>query len=366
MSVQVSYKKQFTLGFLLFLTLIAVIEISVRVYELTIPECFWVNSDAFENNEIAKQICVDTNALKYQYFERYRWIEPDQHYPTININSYGFRGSEFFKEKPLDTYRIFIIGGSTAFSGGATSDETTIAGYLQKMYDESNLNEKIQVINAGVSGTFSFEENYMIKEYLLQFEPDMIIAYGGGNDAKFRDIEELPHFKTNWSFGIFKMSDLTFYRTPIMLYDFLFKPYRGATDYHPEYSETVAENWKKRWLDICRLGNENGFSTIVTVQPTIVTGNKQLSNGESKHLKGTVWENTTRNILLTMSDFLPEMNKSCSQTGDLRNIFNNFTEPLYIDDIHVTDKGNNIIAERLFEISYPILKNKKYQDTINN
>ena len=48
MSVQVSYKKQFALGFLLIIILIGVIEISVRVYEVTLPECVWINFDAFE------------------------------------------------------------------------------------------------------------------------------------------------------------------------------------------------------------------------------------------------------------------------------------------------------------------------------
>jgi len=365
MSVQVSYKKQFVLGILLILTLIIVIEISVRVYELTLPECSWLNADVFESNQVSKQVCVDMQKLEYQYLERYRWIEPNQHYPTLNTNSFGFRGPEFVKEKPPDTYRIFIIGGSTAFSVGATSDETTIAGYLQKMYDESDLKGKIQVINAGVGGAYSFEENNIIKEYLLQFEPDLIIGYDGANDARYRDIEEMPHYKKNWSFGLFTMADLTFYRTPFVLNDFIFKPYREATDYYPEYSEIVADNWKRRWLDICKLGNENGFSTIVTVQVILVTTGKQLSKDEVTYLKGNVWENTTRNILATMSGFLPEMNKSCAQTGDLRNIFDNYSEPLFFDDAHVTDRGDEIIAESLFEISYPVVKNKIQSDTNN-
>ncbi len=45
-----------------------------------------------------------------------------------NLNSLGFRGSEFSEIKPPDTYRIFMVGGSTMFGSGATSDETTIPG----------------------------------------------------------------------------------------------------------------------------------------------------------------------------------------------------------------------------------------------
>ena len=362
MSVQVSYKKQFALGFLLIIILIGVIEISVRVYETTLPECIWINSDVFENNQTSKKICQDLKKIQYQYLGNYLLLEPKQDDLTFTTSSHGFRGPEFEIEKEPGTYRIFIVGGSVVMGFGASSDEATIAGFLQKSYDESDLNGKIEVINAGVSGAVVFEETDMIKEYLLQFEPDLIIGYDGGNDARNRSFDELPYFKNNQLFGIFKMSDLTIYRTPFVLNDFLndflSRSYHQTADDNSEINVMVAENWKNRWLDICELGNENGFGTIVTIQPTLVTSSKHLSNDESKYVKGTSWENTTKNILETMGDFLPEMNKSCTQTADLTNVFDSYSEPLYFDDIHVTDKGNKIVAESLFEISYPILKNK--------
>jgi len=50
---------------------------------------------------------------------------------AININSLGFRGDEFSKIKPDRTYRIFMVGSSPMFGYGATSDETTIPGFMQ-------------------------------------------------------------------------------------------------------------------------------------------------------------------------------------------------------------------------------------------
>ena len=50
---------------------------------------------------------------------------------TISINSLGFRGDEFSKIKPDRTYRIFMVGSSPMFGYGATSDETTIPGFMQ-------------------------------------------------------------------------------------------------------------------------------------------------------------------------------------------------------------------------------------------
>ena len=53
----------------------------------------------------------------------------------INYNSLGFRGAEFSETKPSDTYRIFMLGGSTMIGSGASSDETTKPGILQKIFE---------------------------------------------------------------------------------------------------------------------------------------------------------------------------------------------------------------------------------------
>ena len=45
-------------------------------------------------------------------------------------------------------------------------------------------NQKIEVINAGISGATSLSEIKLIKERLIKFSPDLIIAYDGFNDIK--------------------------------------------------------------------------------------------------------------------------------------------------------------------------------------
>jgi len=355
MSVQVGYKKQFILGILLLIVLALAVEGIIKVYESSLPPCNWLHYDAFDDDKIAEQICRDANELKYQFFDTHRRIEPNQHYDTININNFGFRGPEITKVKPEGVYRIFIVGGSTAVSFGSSSDETTISGFLQKKFDALNLEQKIEVINAGVGGTFSYEENNLIKEYLLQFEPDFIIGYGGGNDARYRIMEELPAYKKDIFVGFFKLSDLKIYRTPFFLNEVLNNPI--WINFDKEHYEVIADNWKERWIEICELGNSNGFSTLVTVQPTILTVKKELSSDEAQFVKNNAIEETTKIILESMSKSLPLLEQKCTQTGDLRGIFDGFPEPIFFDDIHINDKGNEIIAEKLFELSFPIVKN---------
>ena len=86
---------------------------------------------------------------------------------AININSLGFRGNEFFKIKPDMTYRIFMLGGSPMFGYGASSDETTIPGYMQEFLNEEDFGFDIEVINSGIQAADSSKELKLLKQYFL-------------------------------------------------------------------------------------------------------------------------------------------------------------------------------------------------------
>ena len=134
MSAQVSYKKQIIIFLILFVLLLFAVEIGARVIEYSGEnECEFIGKDALKNVEIIKQnqICEDNNSTMYEVDGILKYI-PNQNMETININSHGFRGDDFSEKKDLDTYRIFIVGGSTTFGSGATSDDTTIPSFLQK------------------------------------------------------------------------------------------------------------------------------------------------------------------------------------------------------------------------------------------
>ena len=73
------------------------------------------------------------------------------------------------------------MGGSTVVGVGSTSDLTTIPGYLQKHYDY-NSNLTIEVINAGTPKAYSFSNAELIKNNLINYEPDLFIIYTGWND----------------------------------------------------------------------------------------------------------------------------------------------------------------------------------------
>jgi lysophospholipase L1-like esterase len=312
MSVQVSYKKQTMLGIIGITILLLLIEVIANVWWVTQINCEFEQNEIFENfDEVEKrQLCQDFYNLKTSGDE----IIPNQSTGSITINTLGFRGAEFSEEKPSDTYRIFMVGGSTMFGAGATSDETTIPGYLQHLLSEKDFEFDIKVINSGIQGADSNTELNLIEQKLVTLSPDLIIIYDGWNDLRAN-------------------------HTP----------------------KVVKENWEK----ICEFGKANDFDVIVTLQPIAGFGNKVLTNQESKYAQ--TGEDYTSNLLIESSSIYQNYAKNlseitaCTKTFDIRNAFDTETGPIYWDQGHVSDKGNSIIAKSLSNtIFYIISENHEF------
>ena len=103
-------------------SLFAGIEIIVIVFDFFEPSSSEEIKEVFLDfdERTVKDIFYSDN-LAYRY-DKILLNEPNQQFPTLNINSYGFRGPEITIEKPDNVYRIFFIGGSTAFGQIASSD----------------------------------------------------------------------------------------------------------------------------------------------------------------------------------------------------------------------------------------------------
>ncbi|MEE9563755.1 MAG: SGNH/GDSL hydrolase family protein, partial [Nitrosopumilaceae archaeon] len=172
---------------MLVIVFFAVLEGILRIYDYYNPRCDFMSNPLSKDMdyEFKKQIC-DMWKNHIVYLDPTSGISqnvPNQHFLTVNINSHGFRGPEIFIEKPDDTYRIFVVGGSTTFSIRALSDQHTIPGYLQQKFDETGLDKKIEVINAGIDAVTSTDELQLVKSKIVNYKPDLIIIYDGHNDV---------------------------------------------------------------------------------------------------------------------------------------------------------------------------------------
>ena len=314
MSAEISYRKQGLMIIFGLLIVFVVVELAAQFWWYNIETCAFEQSDVYADlpPETKRQMCIQTYEVQYSVTK----IDPNQHYDTININSEGFRGKEVSILKPDDTFRIFVVGGSTVYGTGAESDIKTIPGFLQQEFDNSEINYNVEIINAGIAGAWSYTSSLDAKNKLVNFEPDMMVIYGGWND--------LTRFSNS------------------------------ATDDTEITSWTNI--WKDRWLEVCGIGNEKNFQTIIALEPFIGTGNKKLTEEEfSWFLK-----NDHPRLLKLYDSYiqqLPELDNVCTKTADLREIFDDYEESIFWDSTHVGNRGNSIIAKNLFEIIVPQLPN---------
>ena len=217
---------------------------------------------------------------------------------VVTANSLGFRGSEFSKDKPDTTYRIFAVGGSTTHGAMLVNDDETWPAYLQQKFNQIDLEATVEVINVGIMAATTEQESKMIKDRLVDYDPDLIIMYDGWNDIQ-----------------------------------------------HLTVNKTI-----QNWQSVCELGIEKGFETIIILQPLAGTGNRVLTDHEHQNLNAVNIEK-----LHLLAENLITLNQYCAKTADFRGIFDYIQHPIFTDEGHTELLGNQIIAENIFAISLPIV-----------
>ena len=123
---------------------------------------------------------------------------------------------------------------------------------------------------------------------------------------------------------------------------------------------------KENWESMCKLGNENNFDVIITLQPIAGFGNKVLTQQESKYAQSGLDYN--KNPLSESSPVYRDYGKkledvnACVKTIDLRNVFDAESGPIYWDEAHVSDRGNNIVGKSLNTVIFPIISQNHQLD----
>lgn len=140
--------------------------------------------------------------LQYE-FDAYKNIQLSRNWVdtrgVVTHNAQGFRRTEnVSREKPEGTFRIFLMGASTAYGLGglfpnvqtdhAFLDNTeTIDAYLEDMLQEQLDFEGIEVINAGIPSVWTHHHLIYLNQTILGYDPDLILFLDGWNDHFFTD-----------------------------------------------------------------------------------------------------------------------------------------------------------------------------------
>jgi hypothetical protein len=98
----------------------------------------------------------------------------------VKLNSEGFRVErEIPNQKPPDELRIFVLGGSTVVGGHPLA--ATIPGVIEAHLRANGL-PQARVYNFGVVSFISGQELALLVHRLIDLQPDVVVAYDGGND----------------------------------------------------------------------------------------------------------------------------------------------------------------------------------------
>ena len=304
------------------------IQYLIRVGIITIPQTENVLTDS---SAIKPSVSILDTTSFFEVVLDHINMNQIKHPELYAINSEGFRGQEFSKDKPDNTYRIIAVGGSTTFSVGVT-EENAWPRILEKKLQNLSIGKNIEVINAGIPAITSFHESKLIKEKLIHYKPDLIIVYDGMNDVSCKMPEHITkdHAQTK--------------EVKIKLC--------GA--YTPDnYDKIYAE----RWSEICKLGEKNGFETVFILQP-FLHFDKILSDQEFHNYFLRSEQTIYLDSLESYAQQLSNIEKYCAKTADFRGVFDYYFEPLYFDHGHVGDRGNEILAGKVLELISPMLDKK--------
>jgi len=293
--------------------------------------------------------------------------------PQIFLTSEGFRGEGPGQRGTREL--AFLVGGSAAFGDGASNDKTTITGYLNQIQN------KYHFVNAGVPSWVSTQEFYRVSLELIDYNPALIIAYNGYNDAyiahhyrgrypagtpesyefleKWVDDIRSGEVKKRRSFA----QGLLFSRTYNFLKDHFFAlqlsnksktknkaVLNNSRKMLSKDNKKVAEEAASRYLKNLQLMQaictSNDASFIAILQPFYSQHNNIVS--PRNNIEEAVYMRAfIRNIFQSSVDF--------NMPLDYSNVFDQFYDEipkheengLFIDNVHVSDRGNNIIAQQI-------------------
>ena len=325
------------------------------------------------------------------------------------INAQGFRrDGNISLEKPPNTVRLFVTGGSVAY-GWTTEwpeidnhadhlyNNQTISYYLEQRLNESFPSKRWEVINAAVVGYQLNLELSQTESVLLRYRPDCIIYLDGRNDllSLLRDTSENydPYVSTPAS------SEFNLLANPGSFKSLLFFAIVWLRENNAQFrilgdSSKAIEAPppqrepgppvlvdKVRSFDLTReeqarfataqrqlafyprlarqihhVLDVDGVKAIFLLPPDLFLTRKPLTNTERRLLDFE--RNNPALFLYALQELYPEIGRRMTEAGqqdgfvfeDLIDVFDQTSSQTFTDDCHLTPDGNRIIAGRVFQL----------------
>ena len=302
--------------------------------------------------------------------------------------------------------KVVITGGSSVFQSSSRNNEKSIPSLLEKkIYQIYNL--KAEVINLALPGYTSYQELMRLHDFFLTNKADLVISVSGYNDVtsrfeiakitdsqifkgknekrydlifdtryfnKLKVIKELEEEKfVFYNFGYLLRSHSFFFELIDRIIRKLNSIKKITTEkeliyYHKNIKESLSPDILKISQEEAKRKSKISFSHYLMMEALAKINNSNfylflqpsalnwVFFNESKVYKDYYdYEKELNSIykfnLNVIYDEIIECNKNfIKNLFDFRDIMNNSKDDLFIDHIHYTDQGTNILAEEILKI----------------
>jgi lysophospholipase L1-like esterase len=335
---------------------------------------------------------------EYDAHRGYR-LRPHYKHNGTEHNAQGFRRSKSVpQQKPDGTYRIILMGGSTAYGMSASgvfgaypiSNNETIDYYLESFLNKVWGQRVFEVINAAVPGYRTHQHLIYLNQELLAYAPNMVIFLDGHNDhyilnnnhKQFHAGDQTDHIQEMNNptvHGVFEhffryLATKSWFGFAVItslerigswkLVKVQANKLAGNIDRYEDIAQSTVLKMIKRNVLILK---DEKITPVVLLQPELALfQEKQFTAAEEQLLKIEL-----RYRQEAYRELLDGMNKRASRLIaslateyqflflDLRNVFKDLKEDAYIDYVHLSPTGARHLAEHVGRRIIPLIK----QDT---
>ena len=259
-------------------------------------------------------------------------------------NSYGFKGGNFIQanEKEIS---IGFFGGSTGYNG-----DPPIINLIEKNFAKENI--KINSYNfSSVSSNHNQHVHRLLKYSNLKF--DFVIFYGGFNETIQTYLYD-P--RPGYPFNFWIRNELSKLKYILLKYSSIYAEYEKKTGKISDLDQIKKKiNYgSEEWIQVLLMNYINVLEKAKVLSKKVVKSNKckttnflafyqPISNKNS--------DKTTKLIITKTKDILLKKKNLIYDISDILN------ETYFIDSVHISQKGRELIADEIYKYIFPLAKN---------
>jgi hypothetical protein len=320
----------------------------------------------------ARTLLRDLYLMEKRYVQFLGWLgAPNIRLPTVETNAQGFRDRAIEPRRERE-YRILVTGGSFAWGVGASCNAMSVTGQLESLLNQRGSERPYRVMNGAFLGWSSRHEYVVVTELFDSFDPDLVISLSGYNDlfllSSGAETEALPEVRLLGQavndylqpIGTLRAlrrvaGTLGVWRIVVLLREALAArgpPLQKSFDYDLRDGSRRVERVAQRYLSIADYLARKGRHYLIALEPEIYSSKKPLTL-EEFDLKSRFME-TDRNMRPTLTRYRRELSSRLAEHAgerlrflDLADVFDNEPAPVFVDDNHVCDRGNVLVAQAL-------------------